>query len=192
MMRITDVVKNLLILNVIIFFVVRYDLIPFIPGLIKYFVLEPIGPDFEPYQIATHMFMHGDEQHLLFNMLMLFFIGPAVEQTLGPKRFLLLYIIAGVSSAFLHLLISNGSVVGASGALYGILVAFATMFPNMKMIIFPLPFEVKAKYLVGAYVVYDLYTGLTGYDDNIAHFAHIGGAIAGFVMIYFWNMVKLR
>lgn len=192
MMRITDVVKNLLILNVIIFFVVRYDLIPFIPGLIKYFVLEPIGPDFEPYQIATHMFMHGDEQHLLFNMLMLFFIGPAVEQTLGPKRFLLLYIIAGVSSAFLHLLISNGSVVGASGALYGILVAFATMFPNMKMIIFPLPFEVKAKYLVGAYVVYDLYTGMTGYNDNIAHFAHIGGAIAGFVMIYFWNMVKLR
>ncbi|HPN71181.1 MAG TPA: rhomboid family intramembrane serine protease, partial [Saprospiraceae bacterium] len=110
MMRITDVVKNLLILNVIIFFVVRYDLIPFIPGLIKYFVMMPIGQGFEPYQIATHMFMHGDERHLLFNMLMLFFIGPAVEQTLGPKRFLLLYIIAGVSSAFLHLLISNGSV----------------------------------------------------------------------------------
>ncbi|MBK8632179.1 MAG: rhomboid family intramembrane serine protease [Saprospiraceae bacterium] len=192
MMRITDVVKNLLILNVIIFFVVQFDLIPFIPGLIKYFVMKPIGQGFEPYQIATHMFMHGDERHLLFNMLMLFFIGPAVEQTLGPKRFLLLYIIAGVSSAFLHLLISNGSVVGASGALYGILVAFATMFPNMKMIIFPLPFEVKAKYLVGAYVVYDLYTGMTGYNDNIAHFAHIGGAIAGFVMIYFWNMVKLR
>lgn len=191
-MRITDVVKNLLILNVIIFFVVRYDLIPFIPGLIKYFVMQPIGQGFEPYQIATHMFMHGDERHLLFNMLMLFFIGPAVEQTLGPKRFLLLYIIAGVSSAFLHLLISDEKVVGASGALYGILVAFATMFPNMKMIIFPIPFEVKAKYLVGAYVVYDLYTGLTGYNDNIAHFAHIGGAIAGFVMIYFWNMVKLR
>ncbi|HMS67012.1 MAG: rhomboid family intramembrane serine protease [Saprospiraceae bacterium] len=192
MMRITDVVKNLLILNVIIFFVVRFNLIPFIPGLENYFWMKPIGQGFEPYQIATHMFMHGGEQHLLFNMLMLFFIGPAVEQTLGPKRFLLLYIIAGVSSAFLHLLISNGKVVGASGAIYGILVAFATMFPNLKMMVFPIPFEIKAKYLVGAYVVYDLYTGLTGYDDNIAHFAHIGGAIAGFVMIYFWNMVKLR
>ncbi len=191
-MRITDVVKNLLILNVIIFFVVRFNLIPFIPGLENYFWMKPIGQGFEPYQIATHMFMHGGEQHLLFNMLMLFFIGPAVEQTLGPKRFLLLYIIAGVSSAFLHLLISNGKVVGASGAIYGILVAFATMFPNLKMMVFPIPFEIKAKYLVGAYVVYDLYTGLTGYDDNIAHFAHIGGAIAGFVMIYFWNMVKLR
>ena len=192
MMRITDVVKNLLILNVIIFFVVRFNLIPFIPGLENYFWMKPIGQGFEPYQIATHMFMHGGERHLLFNMLMLFFIGPAVEQTLGPKRFLLLYIIAGVSSAFLHLLISNGKVVGASGAIYGILVAFATMFPNLKMMVFPIPFEIKAKYLVGAYVVYDLYTGLTGYDDNIAHFAHIGGAIAGFVMIYFWNMVKLR
>ncbi len=192
MLRLTEVVKNLLIINVLAFFIVQYNLIPFIPDLLRYFVLQPFGDGFQPYQLITHMFMHGNESHLLFNMLMLFFIGPAVEQILGPKRFLTLYVIAGLSSAFLHLFISSGNVVGASGALYGVLVAFATMFPNMKMMIFPLPFEIKAKYLVGAYVLYDLYSGVSGASTGIAHFAHIGGAIAGFALIYFWNMVKLQ
>lgn len=192
MLRLTDVVKNLLIINVLVYFIVQYNLIPFLPNLIQYFVLQPFGRGFEPYQLITHMFMHGNESHLLFNMLMLFFIGPAVEQTLGQKRFLILYMIAGLSSAFLHLFISQGNVVGASGALYGVLVAFATMFPNMKMMIFPLPFEIKAKYLVGAYVLYDLYSGVSGASTGIAHFAHIGGAIAGFALIYYWNMVKLN
>lgn len=192
MNRITDVVKNLMIINVILFFVVQMNLIPGIPNLIDYFTLMPFYGGFEPYQLATHMFMHGSIQHLMFNMMALFFIGPAVESILGPKRFLLLYIIAGLSSAFLHLYISDAKMVGASGAIYGILVAFATMLPNMKMMIFLLPFEIKAKYLVGAYVLYDLFFGLAGANDGIAHFAHLGGAIAGFVMIYIWKLVKLR
>ena len=191
MMRLTGVVKNLLIINVLVFIVVGGGLLP-IQNLDNYFILKPIGGGFEPYQIITHMFMHGNPQHLLFNMLLLFFIGPAVEQTLGPQRFLFLYLTAGILSALAHLFLTPHSAVGASGALYGILTAFAAMYPNMKMMIFPLPFEIKAKYLVGAYIVYDLYSGLTNAQTGIAHFAHFGGAVAGFFLIYYWNMLKLR
>jgi membrane associated rhomboid family serine protease len=193
MIRLTDVVKNLLIINVLLFFIVQARLIP-IPNLLEYFTLYSFDTgNFKPYQIVTHMFMHFDIRHLLFNMLLLFFIGPAVEQTLGPQRFLFLYFTAGVVSAVAQLLLSSHfNAVGASGALYGVLTAFAAMFPNMKLMIFPLPFEIKAKYLVGAYVVYDLYQGVMAANTGIAHFAHFGGAIAGFLLIYYWNLLNLR
>lgn len=191
MMRLTGVVKNLLIINVLVFIVVFGNLLP-VARLGDYFTLFPFGRGFEPYQIVTHMFMHGDPRHLFFNMLLLFFIGPTVEQTLGPKRFLFLYFTAGVVSAFAHLFLSGHPVLGASGALYGVLTAFAAMFPNLKMMIFPLPFEIKAKYLVGAYIVYDLYSGFSGAATGIAHFAHFGGAVGGFFLIYYWKMLKLR
>lgn len=191
-MRMTEVVKALMFANVVMFFVVSFNLIPFIPNLRDYFVLLPIGSGFEYYQVLTHMFMHGDINHLLFNMLTLFFIGPLVEQSLGANRFLFLYISAGIASAALHLFLTHNAAVGASGAIYGILVAFATMYPNMKMMVFPIPFEIKAKYLIGAYVVYDLYSGFFVNGSGIAHFAHLGGAIAGFIIIYSWGMAKLH
>jgi membrane associated rhomboid family serine protease len=192
MMRLTEVVKALMFANVAIFFVVSFNLIPFLPNLRDYFVLLPIGGGFEFYQVLTHMFMHGDINHLLFNMLTLFFIGPLVEQSLGANRFIFLYISAGIASAALHLFLTHNAAVGASGAIYGVLVAFATMYPNMKMMVFPIPFEIKAKYLIGAYVVYDLYSGLFVNGSGIAHFAHLGGAIAGFIIIYSWGMAKLH
>jgi len=192
MMRLTEVVKALMFANVAIFFVVSFNLIPFLPNLRNYFVLLPIGNGFEFYQVLTHMFMHGSINHLLFNMLTLFFIGPLVEQSLGANRFLFLYVSAGIASAALHLFLTNNAAVGASGAIYGILVAFATMYPNMKMMVFPIPFEIKAKYLIGAYVVYDLYSGLFVNGSGIAHFAHLGGAIAGFIIIYSWGLAKLH
>jgi len=191
-MRLTEVVKALMFANVAIFFVVSFNLIPFLPNLRNYFVLLPIGNGFEFYQVLTHMFMHGSINHLLFNMLTLFFIGPLVEQSLGANRFLFLYVSAGIASAALHLFLTNNAAVGASGAIYGILVAFATMYPNMKMMVFPIPFEIKAKYLIGAYVVYDLYSGLFVNGSGIAHFAHLGGAIAGFIIIYSWGLAKLH
>lgn len=188
MNRLTDVVKNLIIINAIIFVVVGYGLLP-IPDLRSHFVLFPFGSQmFEYYQIVTSMFMHADPRHLLFNMLALFFLGPIVESTLGPKRFLTLYLTAGIVSSFAHLAFSAGSAVGASGAINGVVVAFAVMFPNMKLMIFPLPFEVKAKYLVGAYIAYDLFSGLGGLNTGIAHFAHLGGALVGFLMIKYWGL----
>jgi len=201
MLRITDVVKNLIILNVVIFFSVRY-LIP-IQGIEKFFVLVYPGVEFldrasgivyqfEPVQIITHMFMHGDIRHLLFNMLGLFFLGPMVEAALGPKRFLTLYLVSGLAATLLHMLLVKGAVVGASGAVYGVLAAFATMFPNIEMMLMFIPVPIKAKYLAIGLIVFGLISGYTGMQSGIAHYAHVGGAVMGFLMILYWKMAKLR
>lgn len=201
MLRITDVVKNLLIINVIVFFAVRY-LIP-VEGIERFFVLvypwlelpDPASGvvyKFEPVQIVTHMFMHGDERHLLFNMLGLFFLGPLVESALGPKRFFTLYILSGLFASLLHMLVSPSAVVGASGAIYGILAAFATMFPNIEMMLMFIPVPVKAKYMALGLLAIGLYMGLAGSSDGIAHLAHVGGAIMGFILIRYWRMQNLR
>lgn len=188
--RFTPVVKNLIIINVILFFGLRYGLSMFHAE--RYMYLLPFGSGFNPYQLFTHMFMHGDERHLFFNMLTLFFLGPITEQTLGDKRFLTLFITAGLVGGIVHVLTSTGAAVGASGAINGVVVAFATMYPNMKLMVFPLPFQVKAKYLVGLFVCIDFFFGVTNYATGIAHFAHLGGAITGFVMIHIWKLANLR
>ncbi|MBK8621786.1 MAG: rhomboid family intramembrane serine protease [Saprospiraceae bacterium] len=200
MLRITDVVKNLIIINVIVFFAVRY-LIP-IHGVERFFVLVFPGLEylvndvlfkFEPVQIVTHMFMHGDERHLLFNMLGLFFLGPLVESALGPKRFFILYFASGFFATFLHFLfVQGGMVVGASGAIYGILAAFATMFPNIELMLMFIPIPIKAKYVAMGLLAFGLYSGLGGSGDNIAHLAHVGGAVMGFILIRSWKMQNLR
>jgi membrane associated rhomboid family serine protease len=199
MFRITEVVKNLIIINVIVFFAVKY-LIP-IPGFDRFFSLITPGMEymiggivykFEPVQLITHMFMHGDERHLIFNMLGLYFLGPLVESSLGPKRFLIMYLSCGFFASFVQLLITQGAVLGASGATYGVLAAFATMFPNMElMLLFP-PIPIKAKYMALGLILIGLYSGVSGAQSGIAHFAHIGGAILGFVLVKYWKMDNLR
>ncbi len=199
MFRITEVVKNLIIINVIVFFAVKY-LIP-IPGFDRFFSLITPGMEymiggivykFEPVQLITHMFMHGDERHLIFNMLGLYFLGPMVESSLGPKRFLIMYLSCGFFASFVQLLITQGAVLGASGATYGVLAAFATMFPNMElMLLFP-PIPIKAKYMALGLILIGLYSGVSGAQSGIAHFAHIGGAILGFVLVKYWKKDNLR
>lgn len=179
-----------MIINVILFFGLTYGL-KFYPFR-DMMVLMPFGHGFNPYQLFTHMFMHGDERHLFFNMLTLFFLGPTVEQTLGQKRFLMLFISAGLVGGIVHLLTAVNPAVGASGAINGVVVAFAVMYPNMKLMVFPLPFGVKAKYLVTAFVAMDFFFGITNYQTGIAHFAHLGGAAMGFAMIHIWKMANLR
>jgi membrane associated rhomboid family serine protease len=199
MHRVTDVVKNLMIINVIIFFAVKY-LIPY-PGIDRFFMLVTPGMEFldgdiiykfEPVQIVTHMFMHGDERHLIFNMLGLYFLGPWVEAALGPKRFLILYLACGFVASLAQVFVTQGIIVGASGAVYGVLAAFATMFPNMElMLLFP-PIPIKAKYMAIGLIAIGLYSGFSGMQAGIGHFAHVGGAIFGFLMIKYWKMDNLR
>ncbi|KXK40257.1 MAG: rhomboid family intramembrane serine protease [Saprospiraceae bacterium] len=199
MLNITEVVKNIIIINVIVFFAVRY-LIP-IPGIERFFVLVTPGEQFmdggilykfEPVQIITHMFMHGNEMHLLFNMLGLYFLGPWVESALGAKRFLILYLLCGLFASLVQTFITQGAIVGASGAVYGVLAAFATMFPNVKlMLLFP-PIPIKAKYLAIGLIVLGLYNGVSGAQAGIGHFAHIGGAILGFIIVKYWKMDNLQ
>jgi len=202
MFRITGVVKHLLIINVLIF-LVRYVVDP---EMYWHLALYYPGLElFKPYQLVTHMFTHANTMHLLFNMLSLYFLGPMVENYLGTKRFLLLYFISGFGSLILHLAMAYFGVinylspygeaipmVGASGAIMGVFVAFGMIFPNVKlMLIFP-PIPIKAKYLILLLVGFDLFSGVSGFNDSIAHFAHLGGALFGFLLILYWKSLNFK
>ncbi len=139
------------------------------------------------------MFMHGTISHLLFNMLMLFFLGPMVEQSLGAKRFLILYLVSGFGALLAHYAIfPYVGVWGASGAVYGVLVAFAVLFPNVQlMLLFP-PIPIKAKWLALILIVVGLISGVGGYQSGIAHFAHLGGALTAFILMVIWKKFPAR
>lgn len=206
MFQITDVIKHLLIINLIVFFgaMITEQTGIFDSSLLVFHY--PKSAYFEPYQIVTHMFMHGGIAHLFFNMFALVMLGPYVEHFLGGKRFLTLYLISGFGALGLHVLIwyfelsqlpamdfemlmreKDYGVVGASGAVYGILAAFAFLFPNTRlMLLFP-PIPVKAKYLVLALIAFDLISGISGSRTGIAHFAHVGGALFGFLTLLLWR-----
>ena len=189
MIPLTDVVKNLLIINVLVYVTLNF-LLPQLE-LQSYFSLYPYESEmFKPIQVVTSMFNHDPRSfsHLLFNMMGLYFIGPIVEHTLGPKRFLFLYLSSGLLSSLFHLFFANGIAVGASGAIYGVLLSLALMYPNLKMMIFPIPFEIKAIVLVGIFIAYDLISGLNQFSTGIAHFAHLGGAAMGGFLTFYWGM----
>ncbi|MDF1695669.1 MAG: rhomboid family intramembrane serine protease [Saprospiraceae bacterium] len=204
MLRLTDVVKNMLFINVIIFIGIQT-----MPDMWRgYGMLGALffyqSDFFYPFQIVTSMFMHADLTHLFMNMLGLVMLGPATEMVLGTKRFFTLYIIAGLGASFLSVgidifnfyttgYVTNTFSVGASGCLYGVILAFATMFPNKTLTLFPIPIQVKAKYIGIFSIVYALYAGITDtIPGGIGHFAHLGGALVGFIMIHHWKMANLR
>lgn len=161
---------------------------------------------FEPFQIATHMFMHAGLMHLLFNMLGIYWFGTMVEMVWGHQRFLFYYLICGLGAWAIHTGILwweltqagqdpttyNGSMLGASGAVFGILVAFALSFPNMEIrLLFP-PIAMKAKYFVPLIAVAELFFGVSSTATGIAHFAHLGGALTGLLLIGYWTRFRFR
>ncbi len=186
-----SVVKNILIINIVLF-AAKYFLSNTI-SLDRYLDLFPIGGRyFKPYQFVTYMFMHEDISHLFFNMLALYMFGSVLENLWGPKRFINYYLLCGLGAAALQLAIfyfsGDGSrLLGASGAVFGLLVAYAMIFPNTELqLYFFIP--VKAKYLVIGYALYELVLGLMGSaGDNVAHFAHLGGLAVGVVIMLIWK-----
>jgi membrane associated rhomboid family serine protease len=229
---IPPVVKNLIIINVIMLFAtyvleMRGIDLTDILGL-HYFQ----SSEFKPYQLVTHMFMHGGFTHLLFNMFALWMFGRVLESVWGPKRFFIYYFVTGLGAAVLHTFVNyiefqhlanqlspetvemvlrdgpgifnqgqnfsdpdagklnlllNIPTVGASGAVFGILLGFGMLFPNTQlMLLFP-PIPIKAKYFVMGYGAIELFLGITQTGSNIAHFAHLGGMLFGFFMIKYWN-----
>lgn len=194
MMRITDAVKHLLIINVV-FYLVTY----LVPGMqekmLEWFALfYPTSPFFKPWQFVTHMFMHGGLIHIVFNMYALWAFGSPLEQLWGRNKFFFFYFSAGLGAAAIYTLSNyffqnfDAIAVGASGAIYGVLVAFAMNFPNAKLALIFFPVPIAAKYFIPLIVVGDLFFGFTGYSaGNIAHFAHIGGALVGFLIMLFWK-----
>jgi membrane associated rhomboid family serine protease len=173
--------------------------------VLVYVVLEAVYPNslsgfelypsqsgqFKIWQLFSHMFLHGSVTHLAFNMIGLWSFGRVLERVWGGQRFLYFYLICGVCAGIAQLIVTEpySVAVGASGALYGVLVAFALLFPNFKIMLIFLPVPIPAKYFVPVLLLIDLSAGLTGiaiFGQNIAHFAHLGGAMAGFVLVKTW------
>jgi len=229
---IPPVVKNLIIINVLML-LATYIMSMQNVDLARVLGLHYIAsPKFEPYQIVTHMFMHGGFTHLLFNMFALWMFGRILESVWGPRRFFIYYFATGLGAAVLHtfvnwieyqsvvsqmspeqidLVLQNGAdiwmqgknytdplmgklnlilnvpTVGASGAVFGVLLGFGMLFPNTQlMLLFP-PIPIKAKYFVIGYGVIELYLGLSRPGSNVAHFAHLGGMLFGYLLIRYWN-----
>ena len=191
------ITKNLIIINSLVF--VAQNILDTQLNLTDRFALWPIGTGyFKPYQIATHMFTHGGLFHIFFNMFSLWMFGRILENVWGPKRFLLFYFLCGIGAAAVHLLVqyltgSGGPTVGASGAVMGLFAAFGYLFPNTELYIMFIPVPVKAKWAVLGLIGLDLFMGLGSFaGDNVARFAHLGGALTGFILVLIWNKTNRR
>lgn len=190
------VVKYLVIVNVVVF-IAQVLLDPQIGLTVNYLALHPLdAPDFSPYQVITHMFSHANIGHILFNMFGLWMFGRELENIWGSKRFLNFYLISGIGAAVFHLLVQQvmgtySIAIGASGAVMGIFAGFAYLFPNTPLMLLFFPVAIKAKWLMIGLIAFDVFGGIRG-GDNIAHFAHLGGALTGFIMVWIWNRDKRR
>jgi len=180
-LRPTSMVKRLLIANAVVFAVT----LAFPAFMMEWFSFQPTRIALRPWGPLTYMFLHGSLGHLFFNMLMLFFFGPPLEAKWGEREFLKFYIICGLGGAALSFLFLPASIVGASAALYGIMLAFAMNWPNAPIYVFGI-FPVQAKYLVGFMALANLLSAMDsvqGSNSGVAHLAHLGGLIAGLIYL---------
>ena len=205
--NIPKVTRNLLIINIVMFIgtLLNEDVM-----MRNFALFYPTSQLFHWWQYITHMFMHGGFWHIFFNMYTLFIFGSVVERIIGERKFLILYFVCGLGAAALHTgveylqvqsYIAQGDAasmqalqtlkitptVGASGAIYGLLIAYAMLFPNARLtLVFP-PVTLSAKWWVIIFAVIELFTGVTGVASGVAHFAHLGGMLFGFLLIWYWR-----
>ena len=216
MRNIPIVTKNLLIINILVFiatYVLRGLNIDLNDILGLHFFL---ASDFRIWQFFTYMFMHSGFTHILLNMFMLWMFGMVVENVWGPKKFLFYYIVCGVGAGLCQELAQYGTylveglaqyesvkigttvlpmnvylnmmnTVGASGAIYGVLLAFGMLFPEERMFIIPIPIPIKAKWIVMGSIVVELFSAIGTSNDGVAHLAHLGGMLFGFILIRYWK-----
>jgi membrane associated rhomboid family serine protease len=197
--RLTPAVQALLIANVAVFLLQFF----LADRALEYFKLWPVsalassaGYGFQPWQLLTSGFMHDGVMHLAFNMLAIWMFGSALEERWGYKYFLTFFLICVVGSNLCQLLVSSAMVawdgsiirtVGASGGVYGVLLGFAMVFPDRRMGLFPFPVEIPARTLVMIYGALALFYGVTGTEAGVAHFAHLGGMLFGWLVIRYWR-----
>lgn len=232
--NIPPITRNLIIINVVVY------LAAFLLPQLDYYLAGyyPFSPNFQSWQIITHMFMHGSLMHILFNMFTLYSFGPILEQSLGDKKYLILYFLSGLGAFFLFnlwnfyeiqqwtaelytnsnvdiqkiyeeadlskygfnpnlfsstetelnlYLALTGRMVGASGAIFGVIAAFATLYPEARIGIMFIPIPVKVKYVLPIVIIGSIYLGISGNGGGIAHLAHVGGAIVGFILAKIWK-----
>ena len=186
-------VKNLIIANCLIFLATY--LIPKVNTLLgTYGQLFWVGsPNFHIYQFVSYMFLHGSFSHLFFNMFALWMFGRTLEYELGTKRFLIYYFVCGIGAALFQIAVGWAAgeyyftMLGASGATMGLLMAFGVMHPNNQIFIFPFPMPIKAKWFVIGYIILEVLQGWGVSGDGIAHFAHVGGMLWGWALLQYWK-----
>lgn len=202
--QIPTVTKNLVAINILMFIATLINENFMVANFAMFY---PASPFFKPWQILTHMFMHGGFWHIFFNMYSLLMFGSILERSLGPKKFLIFYFVTGLGAVALHtgvewmqarVFIANGAVdayqrllvtptLGASGAIYGVLIGFAMLYPQARLtLIFP-PIPMTAKWLVIIFAAIELFSGINGIQDGVAHFAHLGGMLFGWLLIRWWR-----
>ena len=216
MNNIPTMTKNLLIVNFLAFaatWVLELRGIDLTQLLGLHFFL---ASDFQIYQFFTYMFLHGGFTHIFFNMFALWMFGSVIERVWGPKKFIFYYIVCGIGAGITQELVQYATytiegisayqyvnaggvqmttdayinlwtTIGASGAVYGILLAFGMIFPNERLFIIPFPFPIKAKWLIVGYIAIELFSAMTGPGDGVAHMAHLGGMLFGFLLIRYWQ-----
>jgi len=204
MPHLPPVTRALLIANVLIFLLQ----VPGGDAMLANFALWPLGPHhlmqletgavvrvgFEPWQLVTYAFMHGGFPHIAFNMFALWMFGGPVENALGARRYTLYYFVCLLGAAFAQLLTIRlfspddfYPTLGASGGVFGLLLAFAALYPQARVIFFFVPVPVPARIAVVGYMILELVLGVTGSQASVAHFAHLGGALVGFLLILYWR-----
>lgn len=216
MFRLPPITKNLLVINILLFFaagILSKNGINLNNILGLHFFKSD---SFAPYQLVTYMFMHANFEHIFFNMLAFWMFGRILEQVWGPKRYLLFYFVCGIGAGLCQELVqyvdyvsqglaqysevtdgtskvpmsvnlNSWTTVGASGAIYGILLGFGMSFPNERILLLIPPMPIKAKYLVIGYAVIELLSGFGISNSNVAHFAHLGGMLFGLILILYWR-----
>lgn len=188
------ITRNLIMINIIVFaatFLAERVLHNDVFG--RLFALYPLGSSyFRFWQPVTYMFMHGGIWHILFNMYTLFIFGSVVERMIGERKYLTFYFICGLGAAALQLGVQSlqhsfACTVGASGAIYGLLIAYAMLFPDSRLtLIFP-PISMSAKWMVVVFVAIEILTSVWPLDDGVAHLAHLGGMLFGWLLIKYWK-----
>ncbi|MDH8702312.1 membrane associated rhomboid family serine protease [Dysgonomonadaceae bacterium PH5-43] len=187
---IPPVTKNILIINLIVF--AACNLLKAVP-LSLILAIKPIGLGFSAYQLITYMFTHVDFGHFFFNMFAVFMFGRIIESYWGTKRYIIYYLVTGIGAGLIQLLVcfltgSFAYTIGASGAVFGLLLAFGMLFPNAPIYIMFIPIPIKAKYMVIGYGILELLFGISDRaGDNVAHFAHLGGMLFGILLIFYWK-----
>ncbi len=200
------VIKFLLASNVIVFIIqslflqgMTFGGLPVDVVVMENFALWPAGSgSFFPWQLLSYQFMHGGISHLLFNMLALWMFGVELEYIWGSRKFATYYILSGITAGVVHLIVTPllggglAPTIGASGSIMGVLLAFGMTFPDRPIMMFPLFFPIPARIFVMIYAGFDLISGLFNAGDGVAHFAHLGGALGGYLLIKFGEPIFRR
>ena len=183
--------RNLFLVNALMFIATCINQNYMVATFAMFF---PTSPFFHWWQPVTHMFMHGGFWHIFLNMWCLLMFGSALERSIGSRKFVLFYFVAGLGAVAVHTLVQylqgpilNVPTLGASGAIYGIQIGYAMLYPNdIWTLVFP-PVSLKAKWFVLIFIAIGLFTGITGPADGVDHLAHLGGALFGFLLMLYWK-----